>query len=850
MFRKNIIVLSLFASLQQAYAADTISEQNNDGSSNEDTIIVRATPTSQTMGTQIITAEQIKKMPTRNGTITELLKNNPNVQFANNTDSSETPGEIQPENVSFHGEKFYNNNFMIDGLSNNNVMNPASTSSVSNAPNGYNAWDLPEGGAQSYWINSELVDSVEVYDSNVSAKYGDFTGGVVDGKLKDPYLERASGRVSWRGTRSDWTEYKLDSKDETSYALANQANKQPKFEKNSYAITLNQPLSNKAGLIFAYHRQQSEIPYYHTVLKNWVNQERTAETFLLKGNYLADNGDTFRATAMYSPHASKYYKPNIQNGAYTNEGGGYRFNLEWEHFAGWGKVNTLVGYQHEQNHVEHGADTYATWYSRYGTSESSQYITWDSTAVSSTTGRAFGYIGGYGEYETAKDTLTAKQDYQIHPFKWWNTTHQLDFGWQVDFSKAHYKRLRDVALSLGTPTWDASTTCVSGDDLCLSGEQYYLRRTLYPAKTINESYTNYAVYLQDSMTLGNLEVTPGVRVSMDDFLENLNVAPRFAMSYDVFGDHRSRIFAGANRYYAGNILAYKLREGIRINYTQSRTSTTSDWVTTATNNIAAGRYKMSELDTPYSDELNIGIAQRFWDTIWTLKYVHRKGRDQFVSKTIIDPTDGLTYIAMNNNGRTQGETVSLTVTPISPIKFKYATIDWMFGANYSENKTNAVAYSSILTDESMAQKSIYKGKLLNSDEVPAFDFNTPWNAFISVNTAIPKWHLNWTQRLGYTAGYRSFTSSTIACPTDNASCGTYTGNATLYTDKEYDPYFSYDWRFNWELPVGKYQKLEVNLDITNVFNSGIEIDQTGTGNNATITYKAGRQFWLGLAYNW
>lgn len=179
--------------------------------SDEDTIVVRSTPTSQSMGTQIITATQIAKMPTRNGSITELLKNNPNVQFSNQSDNSNTPGELQPENVSFHGEKFYQNSYLIDGLSNNNTINPgANNGELSNSPDGYSPTDLPAGGTQSFWINAELIASAEVFDSNISAKYGGFTGGVVDAKLKDPDLNKPSGRISFRTTNHHLTEYHVD----------------------------------------------------------------------------------------------------------------------------------------------------------------------------------------------------------------------------------------------------------------------------------------------------------------------------------------------------------------------------------------------------------------------------------------------------------------------------------------------------------------------------------------------------------------------------------------------------------------------------------------------------------------
>lgn len=67
--------------------ADTTPEEQTQ----EDTILVRTTPTSQSMGTQILDKTQINQFPTGNGSVPELLKHNPAVRFANTTDSSTTP---------------------------------------------------------------------------------------------------------------------------------------------------------------------------------------------------------------------------------------------------------------------------------------------------------------------------------------------------------------------------------------------------------------------------------------------------------------------------------------------------------------------------------------------------------------------------------------------------------------------------------------------------------------------------------------------------------------------------------------------------------------------------------------
>jgi hypothetical protein len=820
----------------------------------EDVIIVRTTPTSQTIGTQVINSEQIKNQPTGNGSVTELLRNNPNVQFANGANASTTPGELAPENVSFHGEKFYQNNYMIDGLSNNNNINPgADKGGLPTDPDGFRPTDLPAGGAQSFWINSELIEELQVFDSNISAKYGDFTGGVVDARLKDPSVERFSGRVMYRTTSDAWTKYHIDSKSLDKFNSATEVNIQPRFKKNFYTASFNLPLSEQAAILIAYNRQESEIPFYHQYLNEWDDQQRINETLLIKGIYHLSGGDIIRATGMVAPHESKYFKKNIKNGAYTNTGGGYRGNIEWEHNADWGKVSSLVGYQHDENKIDHQSDVYQTWYRYFlprGLTQSNT-ITWGS-GVPGANGQT-GLIGGYGSYETSKNTLTAKQSYEFNPIDLgFAGVHQIDAGWSVDQYTSQYQRSRDAytgfavahATNNATNTIDTSTVCIAGDIWCIPGEQWMRSRILYKAREVSASYLNYAAYVQDSIKFGRLETTFGVRASFDDYLRNLNVAPRFSASYDVFNDRTTRVLVGANRYYAQNMLAYKLRNRISESTTQTRASSTAAWVDGATR-LATYDYDVSGLKTPYSDELALGLSQRVMDTVWTLKWVNRKGRDQF-GRTSYTDANGQRYYILDNRATTEGNTYSLQVEPISPFKLGSASVKWSFGANVVRNKSSSqVYYDDSNSDDT---KVIIDDQLMEKGDMKALDFNLPWMMYANVDTALPAWNLNWGQRFGYTSGYTGYNTSFVQCPTEHAACGTETVRATLYTPKKYKPAFTYDWRVSYKKPVALNQNVEVTLDVLNVFDRVVETSSTTTGE--TITYKTGRQFWLSMAYNW
>ncbi|MCL6351828.1 TonB-dependent receptor plug domain-containing protein [Pectobacterium polaris] len=838
---------------QQKNKAETEEEQQGDSSSenSEDTILVRSTPTSQSMGTQILNAEQIKKMPTGNGSVTELLKNNAAVQYSNTANSSNTPGEISPENVSFHGEKFYNNNFMIDGLSNNNITNPgANNGELEKEPSGYRPTQLPAGGAQSFWINSELIETLEVFDSNVSAKYGNFTGGVVDAKMMDPKLDKASGKISYRTTRDSWTRYHIGDNISEDFYSGTELLFQPKFKKQFYSASFNQPLSDKAGFIFSYNRQQSDIPYYQQYLQTWEDQERINETYLLKGTYLTDNGDIVRMTGMYSPHEAKYYKKDVKNGAFTNSGGGYRFNMEWEHNASWGKMTSLAGYQATEDKTEHEADSYQTW-RRFSNGFVSNAIDWSSTGGANSQNAN---IGGYGSFATSNKSFTLKQDYELNPVSWYGINHQIDFGWQTDFYTTQYRRFNDAYASgvLVVPTGSnsGSVVCQAGDEFCIPGEQYFRTRTLYPARTVKGSNASYAIYLQDSMSYGRLEVTPGVRVNYDDFLENLNIAPRFSASYDVFGDRSTRLFGGANRYYAGNMLAYKLRQGIGTSITQDRSSSNASWNTPAPK-ITGLDYNISDLKTPYSDEVSLGLSQRVMNSVWTAKWVNRQGKNQFGAEPMT--IAGQRYRVMNNEGRTEGNTLSLEVEPISPHRFSFAEVNWKLGASIKKNKANSIAYyDETNTDET---RVIVDGKLMYKGDMDAMDYNTPWDAFLNVDTYFPAIRLNWGQRVGYTSGYKGYmtASAQTVCPGGSPACNAdpgFSGSVSEHVSTKYSDFISYDWRLSYSQPMYKQQTLDITLDVLNVLDNVVETQQTSSFNSKVITYKPGRQFWLGVAYTW
>ena len=174
--------------------SDEINEGDNQKESDLkklDTIytIGRLDSTSKYQGRTTLDSNVLESNPTGNGDITSILRILPNVQFDNSQLKSTTPGEIDPANISISGGLYYQNSFLLDGFNINNDLDPAISGGNLN-PASVTA--LP-GRSQGLNIDTSLLESISVQDSNVSAAYGGFSGG----KHKEGKAEiRSKGKLS------------------------------------------------------------------------------------------------------------------------------------------------------------------------------------------------------------------------------------------------------------------------------------------------------------------------------------------------------------------------------------------------------------------------------------------------------------------------------------------------------------------------------------------------------------------------------------------------------------------------------------------------------------------------------
>lgn len=792
--------------------------------------------------------DQIANTAKSNNSIDALLRTHSAVQFASGADNSEQLGEIAPANISFHGEAFYNNQFAIDGLSNTVNFNPAhnGTSPVPDALtiNNHTPNQLPAGHTQAFWISNQLVDKVSVMDSNVPARFGKFTGGYVDAKLIEPQTDKPSGSISYRQSRDDWTKFYIDNAYEADFSKGISPETQPKFVKQQFHFDVNVPLNEKAAVLFAYDREESRIPLFHQHLNEQHKQQRLAETFYLKGRYDVNNQNRFLAGLIYSPHKATYYPENIKDGRYEDEGGGWRVDFTWEHSNDFADVDTRIAYR--QIHEMQAYDK-QNLYRYQGNTPTIDWVSFPDTEEAT--------VGGLGTVKNFSDELMLKQDWFFKPIKGAFFDQEWSAGWSYQYARAGIKRDKASYIYAGAAPTD-ETDCSD----CIPGEQYFTWYTHIHPVHVRVPNSSAAIWAENRLSRDNLHLNLGLRADYNQFLKNIDIAPRLSFKYD-FSDKGYYVSGGANRYYGTEMLTYKLQGAFKDqdNYNRRFGEDNNQWIGKA--HMFLG-FADSQLKTPYSDELNLAIGQETDNYLWQGKWVRRFSRDQFMSKRYEDD-EGRIVRELTNEGRGRHDTFSLSFDSLRPWKLGMAEIAVSAGLDYHLHKSSLHGQTFKQTEwwkEHNVQQMLVDGKFYHPKDMPAISsFNRPWGGYLAAQIKIPAWHLTWQPRLRYEAARKFYQQTNLRCPNskptlDRLCAGYQGGNLTRYDGVEYSSAILNDWHFSWDKALAEDSTLSLSLDILNVFNRKIVgkriVTPAWEEKKRDVSYQPGRQFWFGVKYRW
>ncbi|TBU95804.1 TonB-dependent receptor [Stutzerimonas kirkiae] len=798
------------------------------------------------LGETVIGRNLIESLPAGNGDITSLLKIHPNVQFDNKQQSSKTPGEISPAEISINGAKFYQNAFIVDGMNMNNDIDPAQEDTPFRL-------DSVPGTSQGMALDTDLLDEIKVLDSNVSAAYGRFNGGVIEATTRKPSQD-FRGKVSSQMTRSSWTKYHIDDSQEESFENSSSYDEQPNFKKLTVRTTLEGHLTEDFGILADFTSKRSDITnmFYqaHNVAEmgsETADQRRRIDNYFLKGVWKANERLNLEGSVTYAPEENSYFRAGIRGAGVDIERGGAQINFKANWQADWGRIEQTLGWSEYELSRDAESDDYMSWYK----SDSKPWGVGNNTLE-----------GEFGDIEQKQSGYQYRLDTQWNPTELFGAIHKFRAGLELADQHVIYERLSESSTYVSPR---ATSTCTNSQGItdnltCALGTthhsnarydgwdgQFLSTRTRYATGKFEFSTTSYALYLEDSIEINRLTVRPGIRLDDDSYMDKTTLAPRLAIAYDLFGNDNTRLQAGANRYYGRNIASWRLKEGrnrLRHN-AETRTTLNSEWTM---GNLATNQVKFNKLDIAYDDELTFGINHRWADFDFGLKYVNRKGRDQVIQvrgttigEPSIDPTLANSYTTWTNDGKSETDIVTLTVTPLQDFTWLGTRTNGQVALDWIDSKKSSPTYFEDGDDYWSDPIIQYDGKFIHYSERPADNYNRPWTARLTTMTEIPQWNLSWSNFFRYRAAYSKVGST--------GRRADYQGQeVAVWEERDYSNAFTWDLRLSWELPTARNQALFVNADVFNVLDKTIVADSTSVNVTGIPTYEIGRQFWLEVGY--
>ncbi|QAR33789.1 hypothetical protein EP073_10345 [Geovibrio thiophilus] len=786
-----------------------------------------------------IPREYIENLPKGNANITDLLRMAPSVQFNESYRSSLTGGEIAPEELSISGGKPYENLFLVDGMNNTSILNPADFSPYDT--------DSIGGYSQKIFLDSSIVEKMTVYDSNVPASFSGFMGGVVDIKTRMPEKE-FSGGVSYRTTRSEWAEIIVDGTLEDKYKFENSENsfKQPRFEKHFVNFYVDVPVTENTGFLIFYSRNESTIPL--KFFDGWKEQSRVSENVFFKGVHNIDGGRYLEFSLSYMPYEGIYFTPNTLNSEFTIESGG---------FAGVAKYVREEG----ENKLSVSVDAASTESSKTAPNELKAWIASGS--------KPWGYLveteigndgnpdnitsgvsreGGYGTVEQEEKALNLKLDHAIGSYRF-GGEHLLSYGAVYSFISGRYYRPED-AYSYSGARLSADVVCNGDTGTCVDGEQYFYKRSITPATDVDADINEYSFYVQDDWTAGKFNLRIGLRLSYDDYMENANIAPRTRLQYDLFNNDNTVFSVGYNRYYSGNLLYNKLREGIAPSYEERRSTYQNqllEWGETTDGGDI--KHNFANLETPYTDEYATAVDQSLFGGVLSLQYIQRETKDAFARMKTETQADGYKHYFLTNNGRSKYRSVQVKWN-----KF-WKNHSFMANAMWHESETSNKTYDSDDLED-MDDEILYKGKLIKRYDKPKDNYNRPIVANIAYTGKFFD-RLVISPVFNFRGAYRQVVLTDDAYPAGTTGeDDPITGDPVYkyvekYEEEKFDVSYTLDCAVSWVQPLKRKQKLTFTVEVYNVFNSKNEIGKSDDRTDTTEyknEYEIGRQFWAGVAY--
>ncbi|MET4733162.1 hypothetical protein ABIE64_001883 [Thalassospira sp. MBR-102] len=776
----------------------------------------------------------------------KIFRANPNVQFQASSANSTTQNrlsesgatsvkeqDLRPAGMSISGGRVDQNNIMIDGVGINSYFaaeglgnDPANMpSDDTNLPNPNLVYGVHP---QSVYIDSNILEQAEIFDSNVSAKYGGFQGGVVNYTIKNP-SEKPEFSASINRGGSNWTDYHLKSRDE-----ADSDAREPKFERLSYGGSASTPLNENWGMLVSVSRRTAETTRAADadyLLMEDVTTETVADNVLAKLRYENDDGLGLTFQTVYAPYAQEWASSRRYDSSMDIKGDGLNSYvgldtpLSWK---GYGFSDVNFDTKLSINSSKTGRDAETNTALEVRGNDGGKYDPFcDSTTCN---------FGTLGDLYQSQQEISYQADFEARHY-----SNKLGFGADIRRIEAEIER-PETARRYYSATANAGIVCaVPGDISCEDGVQANRRLLEYRAYKggadfyTGALYTQYALNL-DAIPFGDLEVQPGLRVERDTFLRNTNLAPRFNATY--YTDLGIDFNLGWNRYFASNMLSYALNDlspGVDSYSRSVGAGAVGDYDLLT---LGGGRtnYGGQRLKTPFTDERAAAVSfpLPMLGGQTRLKVVDRNGRDQF---SRVEGETGSSSYTLSNEGKSSYRSYSIEWAKKFEDRFLDASHTFSINGQYAERETSNNSYFGSNEEE---EDIVFNGQVVSPNALSLISGNLdePW----LINAALYSEFDDGRLRTGLTGRY-TFSYEIVADSGDNQNIG-----GVVYDVYEMRPEkarFDLDMTLDYDVVREDSGTLTLNVSIDNVLNRG------GAHTLVSDTpYRKGRTVWLGLTYTY
>ncbi|MBU0740674.1 MAG: TonB-dependent receptor plug domain-containing protein [Alphaproteobacteria bacterium] len=812
-------------------------------------------------GTTVMDSTQVG-IRTSSGDANSFLRGLPNVQYQNDTNEnagveSQALLNTKPQEVSISGGRTYENNFILNGIGINTITGteePYDTGNrgeLSDDDTAYNADRIYGLHSQTVFVPTDFVESATVIDSNASARYGAFQGGVVEYELMQPAADRLRALASVEYESDDLVKYNLATED----GLNPNAIGEPEFYKKKKAFSVTGPITDNIAVIGQY----SVTDAWTNKAKNYiygdelVQSESKNEFYRFQANAETDLG-LFKLEGIHTDYYQDFESDDyrvLEIDTATRTYAGKLENLyEFEDFSLGGETLSNVSLTSKitaskSDALNLGGDnTIRNWISTYWRTISgtrtkvfeSSMLDWcrvDPTSTTTTSCRE----GGMG-----KERGQGQESYT------WSQALAGDIGngtfrtgYEFGYTEAHRWRAEDYvsytynvaqaytalrAANISTFTCNTTEECY--------GEQFAYSKTVHKAYDIHAQIMQANAYLELDQTFDWLNLRPGIRFDYDDYQGNLNISPRLVATVTPMEDFS--ISGGFNRYYDAANLSYAIRNQQPRVTTYSRqpssTGAVGDFATTPTQTYYT--LDAADLKTPYTDEFTaaINFTDPFTEGEWRFRYLHRSSRDQYSSRT---PTN--TSYVLTNNAKGSYDSLTAEYAKELPTATWNPADNSLLAASITWADKNVSADSYFVDEDDLEKRISYKGTSYTQAGFNAVTGNMdiPLRAQVGLSGSFFDERLT----LGLAANY-NFAYDGVEDTDDNESIDGVLHD--IWDDKAFAAVLTVDLSGSYKFASVDDHGMTLNFKVVNLFNE-LGNAKSSNGNPWVI----GRTLWVGAS---